>query len=741
MKEDSESSIVVRLSKEAGVENADDLRVYMVSPDGAIVEEAKFENMEARLKASFDSRFKPGRILLREKVRIYVGQAIPKEAGQKDEDTLNTMGAYQVPLSFEKDNSIIITRLPADILIPFPWHFCHVKGNVSKYFNIDGQSVKSPVCHARVHICDVKKIFFWPIYLKPKFKIPDLVLEDLKLKFINLETSLPKFKLQDKEGIRNIRNTGTTKINLPLRALPNRKEIFAKDTLEKKLRYHKLEPLPEQVLADITSESLDVMRRTLVDYHELLFPYICLWPIFWPWFYWKHEEAVVTTDCNGDFDAWLFTFNNTNRNIYIWVEVEINGQWVTVYRPPVPCRTYWDYKCGTDINIFVTDPRVEPCDCGLQGPADAVWFTAIGSSASALRIEQTVGSIALQGATLNNGGCTDILGIDGGMKISPFGANLDFSLFCGRDIFDAGVTHYRWKRTRITDENQVPIPPILQTTEFLDGVITRGYLVRLSAAHYETHYLTLGTGPASAYRIPHEDITEETFDIPGDEFLTPEWSSSTFISASLDSTKVENGIHKFELELLKKVGASFVVVPVDKATFRVSEANNIGNNIPAPDNYLNLAAGNTATSYKMLVRIDNQKCEAQIHDAMLLETGALSGVCGFIIYDDIAQNVQISFEASHPRNFARYSFGVIKGNGTEGTGVGDSGFVISSTTQFNLIGGDYYQDVPVSQLLGSCPGQAAFSENLYVTSLATNGTSRLDGYDDSDVNAFALSNT
>lgn len=51
------------------------------------------------------------------------------------------------------------------------------------------------------------------------------------------------------------------------------------------------------------------------------------------------------------------------------------------------------------------------------------------------------------------------------------------------------------------------------------------------------------------------------------------------------------------------------------------------------------------------------------------------------------------------------------------------------------------QAAVTSQLLGSCP-QAAFSENLNVYALATDGTYRLQsGYDASDVNAFALSNT
>jgi len=58
---------------------------------------------------------------------------------------------------------------------------------------------------------------------------------------------------------------------------------------------------------------------------------------------------------------WENTFTEGGPlNIYIWVEANINGQRVTVYRPPLPCYTWWNYQCNTDINITVTDTRVGP---------------------------------------------------------------------------------------------------------------------------------------------------------------------------------------------------------------------------------------------------------------------------------------------------------------------------------------------------------------------------------------------
>ncbi|MEP6465513.1 MAG: M13 family metallopeptidase N-terminal domain-containing protein [Parafilimonas sp.] len=73
-------------------------------------------------------------------------------------------------------------------------------------------------------------------------------------------------------------------------------------------------------------------------------------------------------------------------------------------------------------------------------------------------------------------------------------------------------------------------------------------------------------------------------------------------------------------------------------------------------------------------------------------------------------------------------------------GVSQGGYVISGIGLYTLAGGIFYDDALVSQLIGTCP-QAAFAENLYVRSLATDGTRRLDEYDDPDTKAFAVSNT
>jgi hypothetical protein len=721
MKNTSPKPVPVTVRLVHDLEEKANLCAYIVDSNGKIVEHALFANNKADLRSTRE---------MLHGAKVYLAQEMPKELASKaNERMLQKIGAYEVVKNFA-GNVLNVQRLPKVIFNPLWFGNCLITGHVNKDFNIDGQIRNLPICNARVHICEVETELIRPHIPIYKRKIPDWVIKDIGNLFKNII----------------IRPHGPgpdpgpeMKMNIPF------KSLNVKKFLPERMKFQTLPPLEESVMNAMASGSVATIRQAMYDYHDVLYPYFCLWPIYWPWIYSYDEETVVPTDCNGHFEMWENTLTEDGPlNIYIWVEVYINGQWVTVYKPGVPCHTWWDYQCNTDINIKVTDSRVGPCDCGRKGPADAVWFRSIGWTASALHIEQDTNStISLQGSTLKNGGCTDIMETQ---KVRPFGGGLYLKLFCGANIFDAGVTHYRWKKTMIADANQNPISG---STSIISGNVSRPYLVKLSATHYETHYVQLGAegnGNDIAYRIPHLKVTDEP--IPAadltcssDPSWVPYWSDMFFDSAFLDSHSLNDGIYKFELELLKKeANGSFTLVPVDKETFQISEYSDILSNRDALDIYLNINAGNSADSFKMNVRIDNTPCVADIHDAQL-DTGAKSGPCGFIKYDKDNQNVHISFEASHPRNFATFSFGIVKGNGSQPTGINPAGYVLSSIGGFNLSGGLFGNDFSVLQLLNGCPGQAAFSENLNVYALATDGTDRLIYYDAYDVKAFALSNT
>jgi len=740
MKNETKNAVVIKLSKHAGAENSGELRAYVVNSGGKIIETAHFKGDEAVLTTPRKS--------LEGQSKIYLAPALPENSRiKKNERALLKMNAYEVVKNFN-ENLLTVGRLPSGIIDRFPFFDCLITGHVNKNFFIDGQSKNLPLCDLRVHICEVQAELVWPyipIYYR---RIPDWVLQEIAQKIVNLH-----FKPGPPDPIGPI--SFEQKVNLPLASLTTRAQAI-------RSAQSNLPPLlPGHVLNDLQSGSVDVIRKSLTDYHYLIYPYICLWRIYWPYIYCMEELAVVNTDCNGHFQQWELLFGKDHSlNIYIWVEANINGQWVTVYRPLLPCGTRWNYQCGTDINLTLTDPRLEPCNCGVEGPADAVWFRSIGQSAAAMHIEQNpTNSITIQGASFKNAGCTDIINGD---RVSPFGSVLTFKLFCGANIFAAGATHYRWKYTMIADANQNPIPSGSQTTNILSGPVSRPYLVKLSATHYESRLAPLGavgTAPDVAYHIPHQEISAEiTAVIPAaDQLLSPQWNDVFFDSASIDSHSLTDGLYRFDLELLRQDAAgAFHVVAVDRSTFQVSEYGDIGSSTNAPDNYMlpqnPLLA---AVSLSFNARIDNAPCVGLINDAELKDTGAKSGSCGFIIYSDKTQDITLSFEASHPRNFAKFSYGVVKGDGSVATGINPGGYVISSVDGFTLAAGAFSNDFTVDSLLNGCPGQAAFSENLHVSSLATDGTSKLysgdyydtttnayiNSYDAYSVGAFALSKT
>lgn len=732
MKNPKQSPVTVRLSSEAGIKKTDKLQAYVVDAGGRIIETAPFEGGEAKLKLD--------RNTLNSGLKVYIAQEMTRELVAKaNERMLLKAGAYQAVKNVS-GNYINVQRIPSAALHPWFWNNCLITGHVNKDFIIDGQVKNLPLCNARVHICEVETELVFPhipIYWRA---IPDWVISEIGQKFKEI---MPQ-PIPDPVG-----PVSDAKNNLSPRLLNT--STAASGMLKEK----SLPNLPDHVMSAMTSGSVNAIRQALYANHAILYPYLCLWPVLWPWIYSYDEETIVYTDCDGHFEMWENTLTEDGPlNIYIWVEVCINGQWVTVYKPAIPCHTWWNYASNTDINIKVTDNRVLPCSCGQQVHGEIVWFRSIGEYATALHIQQDdSNTVNVQGVSMRNVGCTDLIDTN---QISPFGGVLNFKLLFGDGLPTAGITHYRWKQTRIKDENLNDI--INPVSKVIPGQIQKNYYVITDVNgqfHFETHAVVLGaegSGENIGYKIPQWDIYSEPLVPAADKALTIQWTSPDFVGASIDSRSLADGLYRFDLELLSlDNNGAFQVASVAKAVFQVSDKYNSGNSVNAPDDYLKIVGGN-ALNLSIKVRIDNVPCTANINDVLLADSGGniildgngnpvKSGKCGFIHYTDLTQKAHISFIASQPRNFATFGFGIIKGNGAESTGVNASGYVVSSVGGFTLSGGQFFNDVPITQLLGSCPGQAAFSENLVVYALATDGTNRLQGYDAYRVNAFALSKT
>ena len=739
----NQNPVIVKLLHDPGAEHTQNLRVYVVDAGGKVIEHAAFDGTEAQLKSSKD--------MLDGNNKVYIapnlGERIP--AKKINERTLLKANAYEAVKNFN-DNVISVNRVPSGILVNPSFYNCLITGHINKYFYIGGEWTNLPLCDMRVHICEVETELVWP-YIPIYYRnIPPWVIVELGQKIIDLHTVAvvrPLIPIPDPIG-----PVSSGKINLPLSSLSlkntNARNAVKINSTANATRVNSPAPLPENVLSALSTGSVDIIRQTMIDFHDLIYPYICFWPIYWPYIYTYDEDTIVYTDCNGHFEMWENTFSEDGPlNIYIWVEAYIGGTWVTVYKPALPCNTWWNYSCGTDINVTITDSRVDPCHCGSGGPGDAFWFRSIGSSAGALHIEQNLAHTQfVQSTNFPNVGCTDALGISD--YISPFGGTLNLEVFAGENIYSSGsgVTHFRWKATRVYDETLHAIPSGSLTTTILNAAtnVKREYLVKFGTFTYLPFNLEIapdGSGDNVAFRIPNQDIYLEptiTGAYPGHEIF---WRDIFWTSATVDSSSLTgDGLYRFDLELGKYSGSTFVVTDVDPRTFQISQIGNLDASQDPTSPYVNMS-GVLAHNYTMLVRVDNAHCTAHIHDAQL-DDGTLSGTCGFIKYTNQNQKVLLSFEALHPRNFARFSYDLYKGNHTQDTSIHPRGYVFSNVGDFTLTAGVFGDNLnTVADLLNGCPLQAAFSENLGVAALATDGSVRLDGYDRSDVNAFALSNT
>lgn len=229
-------------------------------------------------------------------------------------------------------------------------------------------------------------------------------------------------------------------------------------------------------------------------------------------------------------------------------------------------------------------------------------------------------------------------------------------------------------------------------------------------------------------------------DIPAEP--TAEWNQDTY-SVNVDSLNLNDGLYEFTFELLDANGN---VIPLDKDIFVVDKKLGEASNPPdaptitafgRPENYLLLNGANKAIGFRFAMRIDNDHCNAAINDA-LVDGNPTENLCGFGQYNDKTSSMAtLGFAASHPQDFATYSFTVVKGNGHPAGPTNTGGYVTQAHDGYSVTNDVYTKNVGVAAMLGVCD-KAAFAENLYVRATHTNGNRRLEEYDRSATAAFAI---
>lgn len=177
------------------------------------------------------------------------------------------------------------------------------------------------------------------------------------------------------------------------------------------------------------------------------------------------------------------------------------------------------------------------------------------------------------------------------------------------------------------------------------------------------------------------------------------------LGSLMDSTGLSNSIHNLVVEFVRPNPLPFATSPILLSTTPL----------------LNF-------------RVDNNPCRGVLAEPKAGSNTADS--CGILRYTAPTDAVSMGFTASHPNNFADYSFGLIRGHNNPPPPVvagATTGPVSPATNPGALTG-------TAGGLLGPCVtgGMAAFAESLYVAARANNGWSRQSQYDASDLLAFTL---
>lgn len=672
-------------------------------------------------------------------------------------EQLENYKAYEPVLSRDANGNFNILPIPAQISKFWPFCNCRVTGTVFKWFQIGNFWEDRPVCRARVHICEIDAIWYW-IYRIPDYiiaKVPQAILNPAEvIKLPNPIPDPPPFMQSEVQSFQT-------------------KSLFKTSSADQKQMdiISKLPELSTEVRQNLASGNLNLIRETIAQNYGILHPWFCLWPWYWPWLYRCKELAVVYTDANGRFDTnvsyWCF---GDRPDIYIWVEYFINGAWTTVYNPPIPCNTLWDYACGTNISIQITDSRVPGdccCDCPL--PGELVWIRSVGST-SVAHINQTSFLQPPPGQSVNYDriGLTDASAIYDEFFVTtvgdykrPFGGSPSLYMGFGSDLPNTGIYYYRWSYKQVRNAQLFPVSDTYKPLLPIGGSVYKAYEYEYTDSHGDTQIgtdsvklgpFTIG-GNDNLYIIPPTNPNMSPFDVLSAHLdrSNPFWNEQTYNmnTISFDSSALKNGttaggdgLYEFKLELFDEAGNLLSGIP--KSTFKTPEYNNAGFSENAPDILLDSATLTTANAFNMLMRIDNSKCNADIFTVNVNGSPASSDCCGFVKYKHhgVEADLDLSFLATHPNNFAVFSFGVDRGACGDVAIADATGMVIDSASGYTLSSGIYDKHFTPAQLLGSCynngEGKAAFAETLAVLAMATDGTYRLIANDAGDVAAFAL---
>jgi hypothetical protein len=703
-KTSSNRSVSVSLSApllhSQGSESRPATAAYAFSPGGHFLGQGV---LDAKGQASFEVSVGDAPTGL----RVLVGPASEEKVPSLEE--LLRRGAQEKHLRVGAEEARLKVELPINPDVWKNWllGLCLVKGTLQKRVVRDGITVDLPVCQATVEIYEVDPIWI----LIPKLP-KDLIdrLRDVLVNPIPGPDPGPEFP-----GVFGpFPGPGPDPAPFALNAVST----------------HRVDPEAISALHAASgsttlrfmalSGSDQAFRQALVENAILIRPILCwLYP---RWVTTRRIGTAYTDEC-GHFRTYIYkSFLNPDQpDLYFKATQRLFGFFdITIYAPtPIACHTWWDYACGTEVNLYTSHPLAitcSPCPPVIAGD-NWVLFMAVGNFPLS-RIHGT--GQALGASSSFNLGLTDGDAPWGGL-LRP---RLEFDNSLRENL---GVKYYRlsWKRDAEPDT----------AYKHLIGPISRHY------AHMIGTDLVLDAYPLGPTTVGSQG---NLFEIPPSIPPLGQWSipdavedttSGKFDTVAADGTAIMDGNVQLRVELFDTTGAP-VNIGAKGVRYFVPTSTDLSGTIHTVDaSTLGLVAGNTMV---ITLHVNNESCSATIAPPAIGGTVA-DLCCGVLKYND-GDSVALAWQASHPHGFATYSFGVVRGVSGVYSSSGSVGGGSFSTTQ--TVDHLLNDNLPAGCVAGGCK-VAGFSENLYVAVSTTDGWSRqsqYDGrfYDASAVRAFVL---
>jgi hypothetical protein len=707
---------------------------HLLSRNGSILQSASVQKGKFAFNIS-PEELKAGRLVL-----APVNPQLNKEKEASISNTIKMLDKrllYEPVLPEKLAQTIILPNIPVAIWQYWCYCTCRVRGRVFNYCH----GTYHPVYHAKVHVCEVDPIWLW---LR---RLPDEAILRIKDSILHPEI------IQKPPHIPI--GPGPVEFAMKKEMAHENMEVMLEGLKTKMAKHSEVSLatasapviLPQHNAAILHTDSVHLIKEYLVANYQLLYPWWCYWvPIYW--WHWYSCDAITTilTNEQGWFDRTIF-YNcfGDKPDLYFWVEYNINGVWTTVYNPSIYCNTYWDYVCGTEVDIYLNDKRIH-CPGDPTVPGKVVIVSTLGNNANVNRVQQTAG--------VNQGLAPD-LGY-GYTNVGPFGGSVEPHVYFGEQLIPSGIKFYRWSYINVDDYNSINPDT---GWSVMNASVDRHYIhtnpdLSLSSPVYNL-------GPKTGFvnndlfeiQTARQPITNEPWNHQASDARN-DTATAFFDTGSLKP--ILAGMYYIKMEFFNAAGTrvNLTDLGIDLQVPSAAQAAPFGNStinfVAAPVVNRLLDSGGKLLGFKMVISVDNSPVTAIIDETKVGVNFA--GPCGMITYfDKTSDMAHIGFVASHPNDHAYFGFDITKGssgsvhsvNGTVGNNppvsVFDNGVLLTPLNGYVYTGGPtdrFDTDKHISVLLGTCD-EGAFAETLNVLGTATDGWGRI-GYDMSAVKAFAL---